>query len=112
MGVMAIPSVRANRMAIRSTWAASAAPRMLVRFVAGDVPCARREMQKEADTYGDCSFVRSKDCSKLHSPAKVHAWFLFAIVRWPQVPWIGKMEDDGMCASTFPFSCSLMRVSE
>ena len=97
MGVMVIPSNRKNRDAIRATWgSAAAASRMLVRFVAGDVPCARTAMDAEQQRFGDCSFVASKDCSKLHSTTKVHAWFNFAVVRWPSVDWIGKMEDDGV----------------
>ncbi|KAL1521590.1 hypothetical protein AB1Y20_021249 [Prymnesium parvum] len=96
MGVMVIPSNRRNRDAVRATWGAAAAPRMLVRFVAGDVRCARSEMQAEQLQYGDCSFVDSKDCSKVHSPAKVYAWFNYAASTWPDVPWIGKMEDDGI----------------
>eukprot|EP00966_Prymnesium_polylepis_P200265 4640744-Prymnesium_polylepis.1 len=53
-------------------------------------------MAADQRDYGDCVFVASKDCSKLHSPAKVHAWFNYAVERWPTVPWIGKMEDDGV----------------
>ena len=110
MGVMVIPSNRKNRAAIRATWGAAApASRMLVRFVAGDVPCARTAMEVEQQRYGDCSFVASKDCNKLHSTAKVHAWFNYAVANWPTVPWIGKMEDDGVCEEPLPTFVSPQR---
>jgi hypothetical protein len=95
MGVMVIPSNSNNRAAIRATWLSEASASMLVRFVAGDVACARKHMQREADEFGDVAFVASRDCTKHVSPEKVHAWFTYAVHRW-RTPWIGKMEDDGV----------------
>lgn len=74
LGVMVQPSNGANRAAIRATWLAHAKERAAVRFVAGDVECARRKLADEAREMGDVVFVRSDDCQKWHSPRKVHAW--------------------------------------
>ncbi len=96
LGIMVQPSNGASRAAIRATWLPEARQHAAVRFVAGDVPCARRALQGEADAMGDVSFVKSDDCQKWHSPAKVHAWYQHALDAFPRAAWIAKMEDDGL----------------
>lgn len=96
IGVMVVPSNAAYRIAARRTWIHDARQHAAVRFVAGDVPCARKALEAEAEDKGDIVFVRSDDCKKWHSPAKVHAWYEYALHHFPQATWIAKMEDDGM----------------
>lgn len=96
LGIMVVPSNGAMRRAARATWLADAAEHAAVRFVAGDVPCARSALEAEAERFGDVAFVESDDCKKWHSPAKVHAWYIHALARWPKAVWIAKMEDDGL----------------
>jgi hypothetical protein len=97
LGVMVVPSNRAYRTAARVTWLPEAQAYATVRWVAGDVPCARKPLEDEAREHGDIVFVDSEDCQKWHSPAKVHAWYGFALRHFPTAAWIGKMEDDGLC---------------
>jgi hypothetical protein len=96
MGVMAVPSNTAYRDAARQTWLIEAAKHATTRFVAGDVVCAHTALDREAVLHGDIVFVRSDDCQKWHSPAKIHAWYTFALRSYPEALWIAKMEDDGM----------------
>lgn len=96
LGVMVIPDNSAYRLAARQTWIPEAKLHATVRFVAGDVPCAHQAMQWEADEHGDVAFVASDDCKKWHSPAKIHAWYTYALTHFPQASWIAKMEDDGI----------------
>jgi hypothetical protein len=96
IGVMVTPSNAAYRAAARQTWLNDAIKHATVRFVAGDVPCAHRALDREVGLHNDIVFVRSDDCKKWHSPAKVHAWYAFALREYPQAAWIAKMEDDGM----------------
>ena len=99
LGVMVVPSNRAYRIAARATWLPEAQQYATVRWVAGDVPCARTPLEDEAREHGDVVFVDSEDCEKWHSPAKVHAWYGFALRHFPAAAWVGKMEDDGLCAA-------------
>ena len=96
LGVMVVPSNAAYRAAARQTWLNDAIKHATVRFVAGDVPCAREALQREVDLHHDIAFVRSDDCKKWHSPAKVHAWYTYALKQYPDAIWIAKMEDDGI----------------
>ena len=98
MGVMVVPSNFAYRDAARQTWLNEAAKHAITRFVAGNVLCAHTALDREAVLHGDIVFVRSDDCQKWHSPAKIHAWYAFALRSYPEALWIAKMEDDGMCA--------------
>jgi hypothetical protein len=96
LGIMVVPSNAAYRTYARKTWLEEAVEHASVKFVAGDVPCARKLLSHEAEAHGDIVFVQSGDCEKWHSPAKVHAWYTFALRQYPHASWIGKMEDDGM----------------
>ena len=96
IGVMVDPGNAAYRIAARATWLRDATGYAIVRFVAGDVPCARSVLQAEADREGDIVFVASDDCKKWHSAYKTHAWYQYALLAFPRAEWIAKMEDDGM----------------
>ena len=98
LGIMVVPSNTAYRTAARATWIPDAKAHASVRWVAGDVPCARAALAREAEMYQDVAFVESDDCKKWHSPAKVHAWYTYALRTFPKALWIAKMEDDGLCA--------------
>lgn len=96
LGIMVVPSNSVLRAAARASWLPEARKHATVRWVAGDVPCARAALTEEAQLYGDVAFVASDDCQKWHSPAKVHAWYAYALRSFPQAVWIAKMEDDGL----------------
>lgn len=99
LGIMITPSLRQSRDAIRRTWfrhAAVVSGEALVRFVAGNVPCAMRALQDEANDHGDMVFVDSSDCQPWYAAAKVHAWYQYALLHFRGARWYGKMEDDGM----------------
>ena len=95
---MVTPSNAAYRAAARQTWLNDAIKHATTKFVAGDVPCSHRELDREVTLHNDIVFVQSDDCKKWHSPAKIHAWYTYAIKEYPQAIWIAKMEDDGLCA--------------
>jgi len=96
LGIMVVPANTVLRAAARSSWLPEARRHATVRWVAGDVPCARSALAEEAQLYGDVAFVPSDDCQKWHSPAKVHAWYAYALQSFPGAMWILKMEDDGL----------------
>ena len=96
IGVMVVPSNGAYRAAARQTWMIDANAHANVRFVAGDVPCAHAALDGENSLHGDITFVQSADCERWHSPAKINAWYTFALLHYPAAKWIAKMEDDGM----------------
>ena len=79
MGVMVIPSMRANRDAIRATWAYEAGREMLVRFVAGDVPCARKALADEIKRFSDVDL-----CAYAMGYRVTHSSILFFDVRQKQ----------------------------
>lgn len=96
IGVMVEPRNGAYRIAARQTWMIDAEKHATVKFVAGDVKCAHQALAAEEKEYDDIVFVKSDDCKKWHSPAKIHAWYTFALAAYPQALWIAKMEDDGL----------------
>lgn len=96
IGIMVVPSNAAYRAAARQTWLNEAIKHATAVFVAGDVPCAHTALDREAGLHGDIVFVDSDDCKKWHSPAKIHAWYTYALKAYPQATWIAKMEDDGI----------------
>ena len=96
LGVMVEPRNGAYRTAARQTWMIDAVQHATVKFVAGDVACAHQALAAEQKEYDDVVFVASDDCKKWHSPAKIHAWYTFALEKYPDALWIAKMEDDGM----------------
>ena len=96
LGIMVVPSNTVLRAAARASWLPEAQAHAAVRWVAGDVPCARSALAEEAQLHGDVVFVASDDCKKWHSPAKIHAWYTYALGAYPKAVWIAKMEDDGM----------------
>ena len=65
-------------------------------FVLGDCECARNGTVREAENHRDIVYVKSDDCRTWHRPAKVFAWFQFAVSRWPRASWYAKNEDDGV----------------
>ena len=96
LGIMVVPNNLVLRVAARASWLPEASKYATTRWVAGDVPCARNMLRKEAELHGDVVFVPTKDCQKWHSPHKVHAWYQYALRTFPQAAWIAKMEDDGL----------------
>ena len=96
LGIMVVPANTVLRAASRKSWLPEAQNHATVRFVAGDVSCARALLAAEVAVYSDIVFVGSDDCSKWHSPAKVHAWYQFALRNFPKANWIAKTEDDGL----------------
>ena len=102
LGIMVVPTNAAYRAAARQTWLNEAIKHATSVFVAGDVPCAHAALDREVALHDDIVFVKSNDCKKWHSPAKVHAWYTYALKAYPDAIWIAKMEDDGLCAHTPP----------
>ena len=96
IGIMVVPSNAAYRTAARQTWLFDARKHATYKFVAGDVPCAHLKLAAEQQEHDDIVFVKSDDCQKWHSPAKIHAWYIYALAAYPTAMWIAKMEDDGM----------------
>ena len=96
IGIMVVPTNAAYRAAARQTWLNEAIKHATAVFVAGDVACAHHALDREAGMHGDVVFVDSDDCQKWHSPAKIHAWYTYALKAYPQAQWIAKTEDDGM----------------
>ena len=109
VGVMAAPDGHATRAAARQTWMQDAVGgpmadmtsplrRVIARFVIGryHAACNTSLLQRELVRQSDIVLVDSPDCQKWHSPEKVHRWFEYALARWPRIPWLGKMEDDGL----------------
>ena len=83
---------------MRSTWLrpTSLPAAVVVRFVAGAVPCALQIMAAEAKTYEDVAFVNASDCAAWHAAAKVHAWYAYALVMHRDASFYGKSEDDAI----------------
>ena len=97
LGVMTAPGSKRNRQNVREfSRTSNRAKHLHVRFVLGDTACARLPTLVEAALHNDFAFVNSSDCHSWHRAAKVHAWYRYALDRWPQAHWIGKSEDDGM----------------
>lgn len=98
IGVISDPRAGLIREAARASWFRDPAVltgQTWVRFVLGDVPCAKDAASDEAREFGDISFVDAQDCKKWHSAGKVHAWYKHALEK-TAAPWLAKMEDDGM----------------
>jgi hypothetical protein len=99
LGVLADPANAASRDAMRRTWLLDPAVTTgaaIVRFVIGALaPCAQDTLG-EARSHGDVAYVNTSDCAPWHASSKVHAWFAYALLRFPSTPWFGKAEDDSM----------------
>jgi len=102
LGVMTAPAARQNRRNLRELSHSEpdgvAHPKRHARsvFVLGDCECARNGTVREAAHHRDIVYVKSDDCRTWHRPAKVLAWFQFAVSRWPRTSWFAKSEDDGL----------------
>ena len=99
VGVITVPLGRRSRDGARSSWLLDESVRdgrVAVRFVLGDIPCARSAVADESARYGDFAFVAAPDCLKGFSSEKVHAWYQYALTAFPSSPWLAKMEDDGI----------------
>ena len=103
MGVITGPASK-TRALLRTTWMKdSAQAHTLVRFVLGSLntsACGHVSVEAlaaEESEHKDVVHLHDvPDCSKWHSPLKVHAWYQHALAHLPPAPWLGKMEDDGM----------------
>ena len=108
LGVVSDPSAWRRRSAARATWLrdpAIVAGQVDVRFVLGsgasegaadDDTVCRNISVGAAQSETDVVLVPTPDCKMWHSPAKVHAWFQYALTHFPKASWIGKTEDDAM----------------
>jgi len=101
LGVLSAPRSVQRRGHARATWMSDAAivsGRVIVRFVIGGLSasCLSDDVHAEGQRHRDLTFVRTHDCRMWHTPEKTHIWFKEALKAFPEVPWVGKTEDDAM----------------
>ena len=100
LGIISDPREVRRRARIRETWLLKNTTAVVSYFVLRNVStCVSKSkdiIAAEMATHSDFVFVPTGDCVKWYSPLKVHAWFAFALERWPHTAWYAKMEDDGM----------------
>lgn len=102
LGIISDPREVRRRARIRETWLPINSTAVVSYFVLGNVStCVSKDIiAAETAAHSDLVCVPTGDCVKWYSPLKVHAWFVFALEKWPHAAWFGKMEDDGMLKIT------------
>ena len=63
---------------------------------AAAIACQKLSSAASAASPHDVVLVDAPDCHMWHSPAKVHAWFKYALHAFPLTHWLGKSEEDTM----------------
>ena len=111
LGILSAPKSDARRDAARGSWLRDVAVlegKVSYRFVLGydrssalsqsaaAIACQKLSSAASAASPHDVVLVDAPDCHMWHSPAKVHAWFKYALHAFPLTHWLGKSEEDTM----------------